>query len=318
MHAPAAPNVSERESWNRQKRFLLTAIAALAAGWLLTGVYFWRQNHQARADVFQERTVQEILPFEREIREVLEPLRYSGLQSIMKPGVSLALHFKERSWSLLNVRSFDSDGNVVLDERRFGACGELSTYAAGRIKKITGGRFALKFIKVGESDFFAAPAASHHALLLIDEQPPHKVYLVDPAFHRYGGIEQFLDRYFIFSVHDELPFMKTKSRGALSPVDKALPMFIKKNFMLSFSVQSINGIFDRNNYAAAWIATERGKFAGRSVLIVSKENGEVRIGDDPDLSRFLLSAKEYGELKDRLVQLFSSAEPRPLIPANQP
>lgn len=78
-------------------------------------------------------------PYAAEVKKIVDPLRYSGIQMFVNNDVYLTLDFDKKIWILHNVHSFNDKGELILQEDRYGTCGEqrIRPVKLGRFLKIT-------------------------------------------------------------------------------------------------------------------------------------------------------------------------------------
>ena len=236
-------------------------------------------------------------PFYEAIMKIMEPLEYSGVPVMVKPQVALNLDFIKRTWTLQNIHEYDSEGRVILEQGRYGLCAELATYLFERIKPFLDGRYEVKFAMVTESGFFAKGQSNHIVLLLMDRSDS-QMYLIDPSFHKYARIKD-LPEYRVLNVQDTLAFVKDKSPDFSFGVDQAIPLYIKNDVLLSFSVTSVDGKFDKDNFIFAVSANCRYKYAARDIVLLGRHNKEFEDFEDKALLNGLLTPGEINILFDK-------------------
>jgi len=230
--------------------------------------------------------------------KIIDPLEYSGVPVMVKPQVSLSIDFAQWSWTMHNIHEYDSQGDIILEQGHFGLCAELATYLFEKIKPLLSGRYVVKFAMVTESGFFAAGQSNHIVLLLVDRSD-NQVYLIDPSFHKYAR-KQDLPEYQVLNIQDSLSFVKDRSNDVSFSVDQAIPLYIKNDFLLSFSVTSVDGRFDKNNFIFVISAIRRYKFAGRDIVVIGRRNKEFEDFEDRSLLTQLLTPEEIKILFDKL------------------
>lgn len=244
-------------------------------------------------------------PYYKEIAEIIKPLRYSGLNDLFRPEVSISLDFDEKTWTLHNIHRFDKDGKIILADGRFGLCGELAAYVYDKISPLFDNRYKVEFFLVAQADYFPPPHGSHIVLKITDPAsfPNRQSYILDPSFRRYGKMEKFEDYIFIHN-YRMLPFMAGNDPDGIFSIDSQTPLLIKKQHSLNLAVDSAEGKFDKNNFALALTATKRGKYFSRFILVFRKNNGLVQKFEDKKLALSILSEEEYRKLYARLLHLF--------------
>jgi hypothetical protein len=237
-------------------------------------------------------------PFYDAIMKIMSPLEYSGVPVMVKPQVSLSIDFKKWSWTLHGIHSYDSQGGVILEQGRYGLCAELATYLFEKIKPLLDERYEVKFAMVSESGYFSADQSNHIVLILVDKTD-NQVYLIDPSFHKYARMKDLTD-YHVLNIQDTLSFVKDKTPDFTFNVDQALPLYIKNDFLLSFSVTSVDGRFDKDNFIFVISANRRYKFSGRDIVVIGRRNKEFEDFEDKPLLNQLLTTEEIKVLFDKL------------------
>jgi hypothetical protein len=249
-------------------------------------------------------------PRAREVKKVLEKLRYSGLPALRRPEVSLRVDFPTRRWTLRNMHMFDPSGQALLDGGRFGACGQLAIYAHQRIQPLFDHRYRIRIVLAAESGFFPPPRSTHYVLKISDVSDPFRVrdYILDPAFRRYGPLADF-DDYVLYQEVGFLSFVRERGRDETHPVNGGTPLLIRNQSMLGFSVRETEGKLDADNYTLALSLTRKHKYYSRPLLLIQKKDGKTAILEDKSLLKDILSDEDYEALKSRLYQLFQGAAP---------
>lgn len=238
------------------------------------------------------------LPFYNAIMDIIRPLEYSGFPVMVKPQVTLGVDFAQRTWTLKNIHEYDPQGVVILEQGRYGLCAELATYLYEKLKHLLDGRFEVKFAMVTEAGFFSADKSNHIVLLMVNKAA-HEGYLIDPSFHKYAKIKD-LPEYHVLDIQDALVFAKDKSHDISFNVDQAIPLYVKDDFLLSFSVTTVDGKFDRDNFLFVVSANRRFKFSGLDILVVGRHNKHFEDFEYKDFLEQLLTKQEIKTLDDKL------------------
>ncbi len=244
------------------------------------------------------------LPHYDEIMQVIHRLGYSGLQAMVRPEVQLRIDFANKLWALTNIHRYDSEGNIVLDEGRYGLCGELSAYVSHGLKAILKNEYRVVYARVAEAGFFLRPQSSH-TVLLFSKDPKSEIYLLDPAFGRYGKKDDF-DDYLFFETMDKLPLLDQKIKDVVIGADNLTPILIKNNYLVLFSVGSVDGKFDKNNFELSISANHRYKFAGRYIFAIRKANGKTQEFQNKWMIEQMLSPQEFELLRAKIVGWFQA------------
>ena len=217
---------------------------------------------------------------------------------MVKPQVSLSIDFNKWSWTLHNIHEYDSKGGIILEQGRYGLCAELATYVFEKIRPLLDARYEVKFAMVAESGFFSEGQSNHIVLLLVDKTNS-QIYLIDPSFHKYALMKNLTD-YHVLNIQDTLSFVRDQSHDVSFNVDQAIPLYIKNDFLLSFSVTSVDGKFDRDNFIFAISANRRYKFVGRDIVVIGRHNKKFEDFENKDLLNELLTPDEIKILFDKL------------------
>ena len=159
-------------------------------------------------------------------------------------------------------------------------------------------RYDVKFAMVTESGFFSAGQSNHIVLLMLDKAD-NQVYLIDPSFHKYARIKDLPD-YHVINIQDTLSFVHDQSHDVSFGVDQAIPLYIKNDFLLSFSVTSVDGKFDKDNFIFVIAANRRNVFAGRDIIGIGRRNKEFEDFENKELLDQLLSSDEIKVLFDKI------------------
>ena len=229
-------------------------------------------------------------PLYDEIMNIMQPLEYSGVQSMISPKVNLKVTFNRWAWTLENIHSYDEQGRIVLEEGKYGLCAELATYLFEQLRPLLTPRYIVKFAMVTQADFFSSGQSNHIVLVLLDKADG-QLYLIDPSFHKYG-LAKNLKEYTILNVQDTLFFVKDRSSDYSFNVDQAVPLYIKGDYLLSFSVTAVDGRFDKDNFIFAITASQRYKFAGVDIVLIGKRKGVFEDYEDINFLQTLLTQQE--------------------------
>lgn len=243
-------------------------------------------------------------PYSKEIKKIIAPLRYSGLSDLMSPDVHISLDFKKRLWRLHNIHRFDKDGKTILQEGRYGLCGELAAYTYEKIHPLLNKGYLIEFVRAAESGYFLGPHASHIILRITGRFPlTNEIYILDPSFSRYGRIEQFED-YLFFEKTKGLAFVDEQDTDTVFLIDNSTPILIRKQLLIGLVVGENAGIFDKDNFILAITVTRRHKYAGRYIFALRRNKGHREMIEDMGLAKQLLKPGEYTQLRERLIELF--------------
>ena len=228
----------------------------------------------------------------------MAPLEYSGVPVMVKPQVALSVNFSNWTWTLHNIHEYDDQGGIILEQGRYGLCAELATFLFEKIKPLLDGRYDVKFAMATESGFFSVGQSNHIVLLLVDKSN-NQLYLIDPSFHKYARMKD-LPEYHVLNIQDTLSFVKDRSHDVSFGVDQAIPLYIKNDVLLSFSVTSVDGKYDKDNFIFAISANRRYKFVGRDIVVIGRHNKDFEDFEDKALLNQLLTPEEIKTLFDKL------------------
>ncbi len=237
------------------------------------------------------------LPYSKEIRDIIDAVEYSGFQVFVKPEVSLDINFSKREWTLKNIHQFDAQGQFVLEQNRYGLCGELAAYVYQKLQPILDPRYILQFAMATESGFFPTTQSNHIVLLMLDQQDKD-AYLIDPSFHKYGKIND-LKEYQIINVQEVLSFVKDKTTDASFMANQAMPLFIRNDLLLTFSVITVDETLDKDNYLFVIYASHRDKYPKADLLIMGKYKGRLQFYVDTEMLENLLNEGEANQLVNK-------------------
>jgi hypothetical protein len=248
----------------------------------------------------------ESIPYYEAVTKIMAPLEYSGISSVTGQDAGLSVNFTNKTWTLHNAHHFDDQGEIILDKGVDGLCGQLSRFVYGKIKSLFPKElFDIKFSKVREKKFFFTPQATHIVILITDKQQ-HKEYVIDPTFKRYGRKEDF-DDYVGFDNQDPTVFLESnRQQDKYFEVDYASPILIRGDYLITFSVESVNGKFDKNHFVLALAADYRSSTTSKYLYAFSYNEGHLQIDKDEELIKQLLSLNEAVGLISKLMEWFGA------------
>jgi hypothetical protein len=299
MTEPATRQIAGLE---RKVRFYKACLWLILAVVVLIFVPFkiYRIVSNYAALINEEKDV----PYYRQVMAVIQPLSYSGFQALVRPEVSLDIDFANNAYAIHNIHRFDKSGGIILDEGRYGLCGELASYVFRRVRPILPERYKINFVRVAESGFFANPQSTHIVLLVTDTQSvPLKRYFIDPSFQRYGSIEGY-DNYLFIETLDQLEFEKDQFSDVTFAINDGTPILIKDNYMIDLTIGNVNGKFDKDNFIIALGVQERYKFISHYLFGLIKDNGRVKELENKALAMKVLDINKYEKLKNKLQAWF--------------
>ncbi len=298
----------KRELWIYRALFLVTFLAMTVVG--LKDLPFFGAKPDAEETSSKSSPLD--LPYYMRVKEVTSPLAYSGLVALMDPGVTLSINFDKKTWTLHNLHKFDANGDILLDQGKFGLCGELAAYTYRKIHPLFGDDYLILFVRAAEAGFFLRPLSSHTVLAIIDKNTKERFFL-DPSFGRYGREADFSEYMFFEVVPPEIHLNGLKP-DVVFGVDSGTPIFIREKFILYLTVESVEGRFDKDNFILSITANKKHEFSGRYVYALKVLDGKPRrFRNDALLKRFL-SQEEAGSLLNRLDQWFVQYEQESPVP----
>lgn len=299
-------SASGRENKLKKQIFLWRSIALLLCLILVVFVSdnSWRMLGDYIDDHFRSGRLDTEAPFQKEIKKIIDPLRYSGVERLLKPNVWVSVDFEKKTWTIHNLHVFDANGSLLLEGGRSGVCQELAAYVFEKIKPLLGEKYDVSFLVVSESGFFNFPQGTHVALCITPKNAGYdEACFLDPTFHRYGPIGQF-DDYAVLRAESELEIFKQKNRDVEMNVDFSTPLKIKDNYVIGFVVEDVGGRFDRENFSFGLSAMRKHRYIGRLIFALKMVDGKEYQVEDEGLSRLLFSPKEYQALRYKIREMF--------------
>lgn len=282
--------------------FIILLISLAGAFAYQTRNSFKKKTISSDSQVLAKSLMRQSLPFYEKIMAVITPLEYSGFPDMVRPEIKLSIDFHTRFWTLHNLHRFDANNQILLNEGRYGLCGELAAHVYQKIKSFLPNQYGVLFLRAAQSGFFLRPYSSHIILVVHDRRTGER-YFLDPSFHRYGKEKDFED-YLFFEPVDVLSVLNGSTRDVDFPVDFGTPLLIRDNFLLYFMVESVDGKFDKNNFALAITANKRYKYSGRYVFALRKQNGEKQSLKNEWLLNRLLTPEEIRQLLGKINEWF--------------
>ncbi|MDD5630023.1 MAG: hypothetical protein PHU21_13225, partial [Elusimicrobia bacterium] len=222
------------------------------------------------------------------------PLNHSAVYFSIDPG--------KRQWPIHNIRSFDREGNIPLDEGRYGVCGELAAFVLPQVKSILGRKYSVQVIKASESNYFPEGNGLHFVVLITDLAHPEKAYILDPSFRRYGPAYRFRNYSFFAEVKS---FMRTSHRDMQNEAGGGAPLIIQKGHMMILSLEPINGRFDLDNHVVLLTLLKKNEYEGERVLAFVREAGGINEYENMARLHEFLGEDLYRKLRSRLRDLFT-------------
>lgn len=251
------------------------------------------------------------LPHRDEVMAIMEKLSYSGLQALVKPTVNVSIDFDHATWTLQNIHQFDAQGNVMLDEGRYGLCGELSDYVYRKLVTIFGDKYTFLFSRVTDVGYFLNPRSSHTVIQIKNKENPNEIFIVDPAFARYGTLEDF-GNYVFHQTIERMQFLKDQA----FEVPSATPVLINRHSIIDLGVEGTDGKFDRNNFTIALSATKQYYFTEKYIFAIRLKDGKIQKFENTILADWLIERQKYMKLRNKIVYWFARNDQIPDTPEN--
>ena len=248
-------------------------------------------------------------PYYHKIMEIIRPLNYSLFSIIQKPGVALSVDFKNRTWTLHNIRHYAPNGTLLLDEGRNGLCAELAYYTFLKIKPFLSKPWEIKFARATEPNFFSA-IKSNHVVLILGNSATQATYLLDPSFHNYGGTSEF-PQYTVLGAKDDLPSLQRKDPDATLDVDGSFPLLIRNDFLILLSVESVSGFADPENHMIAISFRRRYETPDNYLLVLCKQGSQTKWLENEEALKKLLAPKEIEMIRKKFVEWMDNLSQNP-------
>ncbi|MBU0547927.1 MAG: hypothetical protein KJ710_06695 [Candidatus Omnitrophica bacterium] len=249
-------------------------------------------------------------PYAAEVKKIVDPLRYSGIQMFVNNDVYLTLDFDKKIWILHNVHSFNDKGELILQEDRYGTCGELAAYTASKVRPLFENNYNIQFVRASQSGYFLSLRASHIVLRITAENNKSEIFILDPSFHKYGPIYEFEDYLFIEQA-DRLDFVDNKIKDITQSFNRLIPLIIRNDYLVGVTVEDRNSEFGQKNFVLGLTLTKKHNYAGRFILALRSFNGKAEIVENKKLALEVLKEQEWSILKQKITELFEQAIDKP-------
>ncbi|MBF0532856.1 MAG: hypothetical protein HQL23_07165 [Candidatus Omnitrophica bacterium] len=236
----------------------------------------------------------EALPYFDRITAVVKSVDYSGYHAMVNPEVALNIDFANQTWSLSNLFKYDSQGEILLEEGRYGLCGRLAAHVYRQIKPWLQKEFEIKFIQAAEPTFFSGPRSSHMILAMVNKNDGRQ-FFIDPSFHKYGTKEVFSGYQFL-EIRDSLSMFADRATGLAFKLGQAHPLLIREGLLVSFSVTSVDDKFDLDNFFLAITVNRPYEIIGKDIAVIGRYNGRFESFQDPVLLNRLLRPDEVDKI----------------------
>jgi hypothetical protein len=244
------------------------------------------------------------LPYQEEIQAMLNQIEYSGFEVLKNPEVTLDMDYEKGTWTLHNIHHYDAQGDILLDQGKYGLCAELSTYVYEKLEKVVDlQKYYLRLAMVTEPRFFTT-TESNHIVVLINDKQTDVTYLIDPSYRIYRPLSD-LSGYQIIGIEDALTFTKKKTRDVVLKVNQARPLFIRDDLLLSLSVTSVDDQYNKENFLFVVTANKKGKKEGANIMVVGRYKGEMQSYESRQFLEVFLSPSDMAILYQKLTTWLS-------------
>lgn len=286
------------------KNIIITILLA-AVAWL--GWDAAKDYYKDFADELRFSRIAGEVPQKEDIKKILQSIEYSAIPTLLNESSSLSIDFNHQTWTFHGAHRFDNKGNVILDQGKFGLCGDLTAYTKQKISPLLSNDFKISFADVSQSGFFPSTGATHTVLLIhpegVSPQDPG-TYILDPSFNRYGNFKDFED-YVFYEVTDSLRFVQNQETDETFAVNTQSPLVIRSNHIIGLMAEKVDGKFDPENFSLALTATKRLAYRGRYLYQIYASNGKVHKLEDKRLANNL-NLKDYSLIKEKMNNVFAN------------
>ena len=300
---PADDTRSLRHSLRLTRAVCAVLAISLAAVLIREGIRIAREHAIDLGWVEIDRNA----PQQETVRSILRDLRYDGVSIVMKPDFRIKVNLKDQTWTVSGVHRYGPDGRILLENGRYGICGDLSAHVYDRLRPRLDPSYGVEFVRVAESQFFPASLSAHYVLRILQQQPggEPKTYILDPSFHRYGPLSDFED-YLFYEPLKELEFVSHKSVSETMPIGTGMPLILHSKVLVGLVLGREGDRFDKDHYRLSLVATFRYRYAGRRMLSIRRIGPRTAVVENKETVRKALPLSEYEPLRRRLLDLFQS------------
>ena len=140
--------------------------------------------------------------------------------------------------------------------------------------------------------------------------------MIDPSFNTYKPNKNCFGYIFFEAREHRVVSPHTQLRIA-----EAFPVMIRKNFLVTFSVEPVTEKYDPANFALTLYAIEKYKFRDILLSSIRMEDGQFTTLTNPGLGEWLMGKKTYCKLSAQIIALLKNvtakkneaAEPEALL-----
>lgn len=299
-------NQESEKSQLKKLVFLQWGIIFLLAGFVLIWAVPQMMGWENAGWFSVSRPFDEKAPYHEEVENIIKNQRYSGLPALLRDDVYLDLDFEKREWTIQNLHRYEENGRAILEQGKYGVCGQLAYYTYHQVRPLFDHRYDIKFVRVSESQYFPVGKGIHFALQITDISKPFSpvTYILDPSFRRYSHIDDFED-YEFYETQDVLEFMSKRRPYEMHPVNTGTPIYIRKSHMLFLSVDETNGKYDKNNFTVTLSALKKHGYVSRGLFAIRKREGKVELRENKKFIDQLLPDDQYETLQKLATKFFN-------------
>lgn len=291
----------------RRYRIIIVTLTALTVTLMLVCAYMFIENYSEAIGLF---TTPSEMPLRDEVKKITKPLKSSFLSTLMRPNVRISVDFENATWTMHNIREFDGEGNLLLEQGRYGRCGELSYHVYQEIAPLLEDKYTTELWLCAESKFFPFMIGDHVVVRITDNGLlADNVYIIDPTYGKYGRLEDFDDYVFVKPSNLE-PFLNQNTDDTLE-VGVTTPVLLTKRYLISLGVVRVNNAFNSENFGLALILSRPHRYISRAVAEVRKNRGETETGDVTQLPR-ATNTKDFHVLRRRMIEFFEQITGEPV------
>ncbi len=242
------------------------------------------------------------------IKKLVEPLRYSGIPIILRKDFSLSINVKEKTWTAHNIHRFSEDGSILLEQGRYGLCGDLATYLHDPVRALFDDAYRVQLVRVSQAQFFPAPISAHYVLRIAQadkdkEEDPRGIYILDPSLKRYGPLADFED-YLFFDPKDRLEFARKRNPDETFHLGQGTPLVLRPNLQVGLVISADGRQFDAEHYRLILGVTRPYHYTARTLLLIRRRGARVEVIEQSSEGSRALGKQDYQQLRDRVLELF--------------
>jgi hypothetical protein len=115
-------------------------------------------------------------------------------------------------------------------------------------------------------------------------------------------LEEFED-YFFLEETDNLDFIEKKSKDITQPFSSAIPLFIRRDYLVGFTVESMYGSSGMRYFVLALTLNKKHNYAGRYLFALRSINGNTEVLENKKLAREILSEQEWDALTKKIKEM---------------